>query len=227
MTYPVPRPGPRAYVELWDGRWWPCAGFYAELPVFRFQWAPSGLATMRQLAASGLRPGGQDVTAWLAWGRRSWPRWASLYRLDLAKTKRTPSPAQREALARANAARLRRCGHEFGPWLACGCSQAIAGHQDGFFADGSCAFEFRTCQFCPDTEERHVTDVEAPTVPGLTSTDVQGPRVGRRPGGPSAKTFHRAGSPNHQNASKEDPMVGRPDTGSEAPGRDELGGGAR
>jgi hypothetical protein len=31
-----------------------------------------------------------------------------------------------------------------------------------------------------------------------------------RPGGPSAKTFHRAGSPNHQNDSKEDPMVERP-----------------
>lgn len=29
-----------------------------------------------------------------------------------------------------------------------------------------------------------------------------------RSGGPSAKTFHRTGSPNLQNASKEKPMVG-------------------
>ena len=28
-----------------------------------------------------------------------------------------------------------------------------------------------------------------------------------RPGGPSAKSFHRAGSPNHQDDSKETPMV--------------------
>ena len=193
MTYAVPRPGGRAYVELWDGRWWPCAGFYAQLPVFRFQWAPSGLATMRQLAAAGQRPGGQDVTAWLAWGRRSWPRWASLYRVDLAKPKRTPSPAQLAALAKANAAR-RRCGHEFGPWLACGCGQGIADHYDSFFADGSCAFEFRTCLHCPATEERHVA--EAPTVPDLLRTDLPSP------GGPSAKTSHRAGSPNLQNDSK-------------------------
>jgi hypothetical protein len=42
-----------------------------------------------------------------------------------------------------------------------------------------------------------------------------------RPGGPSAKTFHRAGSPNHQNDSKEKAMVGRPT----APGSDDLRGG--
>jgi hypothetical protein len=58
----------------------------------------------------------------------------------------------------------------------------------------------------------------------VITADVQGPEVGRRPGGPSAKTFHRAGSPNHQNDSKENPRVERPDVGSERPGRDELGG---
>jgi hypothetical protein len=196
MTYAVPRPGPRAVVELWDGRWWPCAGLYAELPVFRFQWAPSGLATVRQLAAVRLRPGGQEVTAWLAWGRRSWPRWASLYRLDLAKPKRTPSPAQLEALAKATAAR-RRCGHSFGAWLACGCGQGIAAHQDGFFVDGSCAFEFRTCLYCPATQERHITEIDPPTVPELVRPDVGGDLPS--PGGPSTTTLHRAGSANHQN----------------------------
>ena len=197
MNYSVPRPGPRAQVELWDGRWWPCAGFYAELPVFRFRWAPSGLATIRQLAAHGLRPGGQQVTAWLAWGRRSWPRWASLYRLDLAKPKRTPTPAQLDALAKATAARRRSCAeHVFGPWLACGCNRAIAEHHDEFFADGSCAYEFRTCQHCPGTEERHITEDEAPTVPDLANPDLSSP------GGPSATTFHQARSANHQNDSK-------------------------
>jgi hypothetical protein len=44
-----------------------------------------------------------------------------------------------------------------------------------------------------------------------------------RPGGPSAKTFHRAGSPNHQNDSKEKPMVGRP----AAPGSDDVPGSER
>jgi hypothetical protein len=58
----------------------------------------------------------------------------------------------------------------------------------------------------------------------VTTADVKGPEVGRRPGGPSAKTFHRAGSPNHQNDSKENPRVERLGVGSERPGRDELGG---
>jgi hypothetical protein len=47
----------------------------------------------------------------------------------------------------------------------------------------------------------------------VISTDVSSAGVWlvvwSRPGGPSAKTFHRAGSPNHQNDSKEDPMVER------------------
>jgi hypothetical protein len=108
--------------------------------------------------------------------------------------------------------------HVFSPWHACGCGQAIADHQDEFFADGSCGFEHRACRFCSAAEERHVSDVEAPTVPDLSS-----PVAGFRPGGPSAKSSHRAGSPNHQNDSKEDLMVERP--GSAGP--DEFGGGTR
>jgi hypothetical protein len=46
---------------------------------------------------------------------------------------------------------------------------------------------------------------------------VAGPDAGHRPGGPSAKTSHRAGSPNHQNDSKESPILGRPELNS--PGR--------
>jgi hypothetical protein len=55
----------------------------------------------------------------------------------------------------------------FSPWLACGCDQAIADHVDEFFADGSCAFEYRTCRFCSAAQERHVSDTEAPTVPNM------------------------------------------------------------
>jgi hypothetical protein len=144
----------------------------------------------------------------LAWGRRSWPRCAGLYRRDLANPKRVPTPAQLDALAKATAAR-RRCGHAFGAWLACGCCQGIAAHQDGFFAAGSCAFEFRSCLYCPATEERHVTEVEAPTVPDLPRPDLSGP------GDPSATTFHRAGSANHQNDSKDQHSTTQPDTTTE------------
>jgi hypothetical protein len=163
--YAVPRPGRGASVELWDGRWWSCAGFFAARPVFRFRSAPNGLAPVRQLAAEGLQPGGQDVTAWLAWGRSRRPRWAYLYRVDLAKRKRVPSTAQLEALSKARAVRQaqRECSgsHEFGEWLACGCGQGIAHHQDDFFADELCAFEFRLCRWCPACDERHVSDSPA------------------------------------------------------------------
>jgi hypothetical protein len=63
----------------------------------------------------------------------------------------------------------RRCGHEFGPWLVCGCGQGIADHRDRWLPDGVCRFEFRTCQYCPATEERHSGDTgEVPTVPDLS-----------------------------------------------------------
>lgn len=64
-----------------------------------------GVATVRQLAAKGLRPAGQDVAGWLVWGPANRPRWAYLYRLDLAAPSRVPSPAQLAALARMNTAR--------------------------------------------------------------------------------------------------------------------------
>lgn len=100
----APRPAPRSSVRLWDGRHWPCAGRYAGAPVFRFGWAPSGLLTVRQLASLGLRPGGQDVAGWLVWGPANRPRWAYLYRRDLAKRKRPMTPARWRAIDRANAA---------------------------------------------------------------------------------------------------------------------------
>jgi hypothetical protein len=69
------------------------------------------LLTRRQLAAAGLRPGGQQPAGQLMWRSRrartpDGVRTAALYRVDLARPRRTPSPAQRAALTRALAARM-------------------------------------------------------------------------------------------------------------------------
>lgn len=79
------------------------------LPTYPYRLAPGGLATMRQLRARGLRPGGQDIAAQILWkhrgaGRTS-RRVAYLYREDLAKPKRTATPLQMIAIGRALAAR--------------------------------------------------------------------------------------------------------------------------
>ena len=73
------------------------------IPTYPYRWAPDGLLTRRQLTALGMRPGPQPVAAQILWwnGRRV----AYLYRLDLALPKRTPTPAQRVALAKARKAR--------------------------------------------------------------------------------------------------------------------------
>jgi hypothetical protein len=86
------------------------------IPTYPWRTAPDGLATRRQLAARGLRPGGQPVTAQVMWGRTSRPGVAYLFRLDLAKPKRTPTAAQLAALAVATAARRRcpKCGADAG-----------------------------------------------------------------------------------------------------------------
>ncbi|MEV4533405.1 RRQRL motif-containing zinc-binding protein [Asanoa sp. NPDC049518] len=73
------------------------------LPSYPFKMAPTGLATLRQLRADGLRPGGQDVAAQIIWRRGK--RKAYLYRTDLAVPKRTATPAQLAALEKANTAR--------------------------------------------------------------------------------------------------------------------------
>ncbi|SCG63252.1 RRQRL motif-containing zinc-binding protein [Micromonospora coxensis] len=74
-----------------------------EFPTYRYRYAPDGLATRRQLRAAGLRPGGHDPVAQILWRRGK--RVAYLYRLDLAAPKRTATPAQREAIAKALRAR--------------------------------------------------------------------------------------------------------------------------
>ncbi|MET4669175.1 RRQRL motif-containing zinc-binding protein [Streptomyces sp. PvR018] len=76
------------------------------LPSYRWHLAPEGLATLRQLRALGLRPGGQDVAAVLERPRkRRGPLVAYLYRVDRAKPVRPMTPGRWAALAKANAAR--------------------------------------------------------------------------------------------------------------------------
>jgi hypothetical protein len=73
------------------------------LPTYPFKFAPDGLATRRQLRNQGLRPGGQEIAAQILW--RKGKRVAYLYRIDLARPKRTATPAQLAAIDRAMIAR--------------------------------------------------------------------------------------------------------------------------
>jgi hypothetical protein len=84
------------------------------LPTYPFRWAPKGLYTIRQLRAMGLRPGGQDIAAQILWRHRRQTRVAYLYREDLAKPKRTATPAQLVAIGKALRARRTcpSCGTE-------------------------------------------------------------------------------------------------------------------
>jgi hypothetical protein len=84
------------------------------LPTFPWNGAWNlrpALLTRRQLAAAGLRPGGQEPAAQVMWRSRrartrDGVRTALLYRIDMAKPRRVPTAAQRAALARALAARM-------------------------------------------------------------------------------------------------------------------------
>jgi len=86
------------YVEFYDPD-----GHRYGLPTYPYHWAPKHLATIRQLRARGLRPGGQQPAAQILW--RKGRRVAYLYRLDLALPKRTATVAQLAAIAKALAAR--------------------------------------------------------------------------------------------------------------------------
>lgn len=89
------------------------------IPTWPWRMAPPGLVTRRQLAAQGLRPGGQPVCAQVMWHtrrQRTGPAVAYLYRLDLAAPKRIATPAQLAALGKALAARRHcpKCGTDAG-----------------------------------------------------------------------------------------------------------------
>ena len=101
---------------MWDGRTVFCRGTHWGRPVFGHSAAPAGLATVRQLRTKGLRPGGQDVAAWLVFGhRRPFRREeiAALYRVDQALPVRPMTPGRVRALEAAMRARRTcpECGH--------------------------------------------------------------------------------------------------------------------
>ena len=84
------------------------------LPTYPWHCAPGGLATRRQLRASGLQPARQPVTAQIIWRHRGKRRIAYLYRTDRAVPKRLVTPAQLAAVAAALRARRTcpSCGAE-------------------------------------------------------------------------------------------------------------------
>ena len=75
------------------------------IPTYWWRGAPPGYATRRQLTTAGLRPGGQPIAAQILWRGVGGTRAAYLYRVDLARPKRTATPAQRRAIAAALLAR--------------------------------------------------------------------------------------------------------------------------
>ncbi|WP_182883268.1 RRQRL motif-containing zinc-binding protein [Microbispora sp. H10949] len=101
-------------------RFWDPAGSRYGIPTWPWRMAPAHLLTRRQLTARGLRPGGQGVQAQILWASRRHGapgvRAAYLYDVRFALPKRTATPAQREALAKANAARRTcpDCGRDAG-----------------------------------------------------------------------------------------------------------------
>jgi hypothetical protein len=105
------------------------------VPTFPWQMAPPHLRTRRQLAAEGLRPGGQEIQAQVMWRsgrarRTGGIRVAYLYDIGRALPKRNPTPAQRAALAKALKARriCPRCGQDRGYVLrpSLGCCETCA-----------------------------------------------------------------------------------------------------
>lgn len=94
-----------------------------ETPIYPwFDQAPGNLRTRRQLAESGLRPGG-PIRGRVVWRRGE--RWADLYDMNEAQPKQAATPAQLAALAKASEARrtCSRCKTVLpfipSPWADC------------------------------------------------------------------------------------------------------------
>jgi hypothetical protein len=106
-------PGPR--VPLLDALY-STKGIYTEfydpggqkfgLPTYPYRWAPDIYATVRQLRAQGLRPGGQQPAAQVLWKHHGKRRVAYLYLKALALPKRSATPAQLIAIGKALTARM-------------------------------------------------------------------------------------------------------------------------
>src|SRR5437773_1614850 len=92
------------------------------IPTWPWRMAPPHLLTRRQLAAAGLRPGGQTTQGQVLWRSRRARRRAGgiraayLYDLRFALPKRTATAAQLASLDKANTARRTcpRCHQDAG-----------------------------------------------------------------------------------------------------------------
>ncbi|MGW4365435.1 RRQRL motif-containing zinc-binding protein [Nocardia takedensis] len=71
------------------------------IETYAWRTAPAHLRTRRQLAAEGLRPNGQDIAGRVPFRRRGREQEAHLFDRRLAAPKRTATPAQLVALAKA------------------------------------------------------------------------------------------------------------------------------
>lgn len=110
----------RPYVWA-DVAWSECQeltrGSHCGLPLLSWNSAPRHLlATRRQLTAMGLRPNGQEPVAYLYFRYRAAHKrvFAELFLISGAAPKRTATPAQHTALAKANLARriCAKCGKD-------------------------------------------------------------------------------------------------------------------
>jgi hypothetical protein len=101
-----------------DMRFWDPKGEKFGVPTWPWKLGPSPdqWATERQLAARGLRPGGQGVPGQLGWLRRGEEMFTALYRVDKALPKRPMTPAKWRAVRAALAARriCPECGRDAG-----------------------------------------------------------------------------------------------------------------
>jgi hypothetical protein len=114
----------RQYPYLWASVPWSDSeeltrGRHYGLPLLSWNLAPRDvLATRRQLTVLGLRPGGQESVAYLYFHCRRAYRvvFAELFLITAAKPKRSATPAQRTAIAKANLARriCCSCGRDAG-----------------------------------------------------------------------------------------------------------------
>jgi predicted GIY-YIG superfamily endonuclease len=81
-------------VSRYRSVYWDPEGTRYGIPTYPWRMAPAGLATRRQLAADGLRPGGQPVAAQVMWrSRHRGPRSvqvAYLYRVEAARAEAHP-----------------------------------------------------------------------------------------------------------------------------------------
>jgi hypothetical protein len=101
----------------WSQGWEFIRGHRYGLPLLSYGIAPRDkLATRRQLRAKGLRPGGQEPVAYLYFWCRRGKRmvFAELFLIERAVPKRTATPAQHTAIAKANLARriCKSCGRD-------------------------------------------------------------------------------------------------------------------